>query len=268
MCLLILCGQTQNRTLRFELIQETVFSADKPETTSWARQHESELNLNRHRDKTATEKETHCTTVGSWRSPAGELYRLILTGSTLFVSPLKKSAADGRGGRKGKGQWTVSRISAWGSEPNVNKFCTEAEEESRTINKIKPITATEAPSVSLFQALWGKKRPAGHRNLLFPVREHQHGCQGVRKILTIQVFMVMGLQKTAPHFERNKGWSECLRNNLIITNTTVFILWASLENGRWYVNGSVKGKRKHSFNVCGFFCFVMFLFCFVFLHKG
>lgn len=92
---------------------------------------------------------------------------LILTGWTLFVSQT--------GGRN-KGQWTVSRISAWGFEANVNKFCTEAEEGSRTINKIKPITSTEAPSVSLFPAAVKKKRPAGHRNLLFPVREHQHGC--------------------------------------------------------------------------------------------
>lgn len=78
----------------------------------------------------------------------------------------------------------ASWLSAWRSEPNVNKLCTEAEEGSWTINKIKPIISAAALAVSVVQAAVKKSSTAGRGNLLFPVREHQ---KGLPKILTIQV---------------------------------------------------------------------------------
>lgn len=55
------------------------------------------------------------------------------------------------------------RLSAWRSEPNVNKFYMEAEEGSSTINKIKPIISAAALAVSLFQAAVEKQHSRTRR---------------------------------------------------------------------------------------------------------
>lgn len=69
----------------------------------------------------------------------------------------------------------VSWLPAWRSEPNVNKLCTEAEEGSRTINKIKPIISSAALAVSVFQAAVKKKKKAAQQDTepFYLVRE-QH----------------------------------------------------------------------------------------------
>lgn len=66
----------------------------------------------------------------------------------------------------------ASWLSAWRSEPNVNKLCTEAEEGSRTINKIKPIISAAALAVSVFQAAV-KKAAQQDAETFYSLREHQ-----------------------------------------------------------------------------------------------
>lgn len=85
----------------------------------------------------------------------------------------------------------ASWLSAWRSEPNVNKLCTEAEEGSRTINEIKSIISAAALAVSVFQAAVKKQHSRTRKPFIPGQRTSKRGCQ---KICTIRVFMC--LEKT------------------------------------------------------------------------
>lgn len=108
----------------------------------------------------------------------------------------------------------ASWLSAWRSEPNVNKSCTEAEEGSRTINKIKPIISAAALAVSVFQAAVKKQ----HSRTRKPFIQSENIRNGSQRLLTIQVFMC--LEKTL-HVAREIRLKMCeyLKNYPILTNT-------------------------------------------------